>query len=341
MKSLVSTATLGGALVLAWAASGCGGGGQGGSGDAKIALLLSGLKGHQAPANESRNRPEFERAVKRDCPACRLIVFNAGGDIKKQEKQGDQALKQGADVLALQAVDPRFAAPIVEHANSRGVPVLAYAEMLLSSEPDYFVSFDSERVGEVQAEALADGIKNQGQGKAGSIVMLVGETGNKLQPLFEKGAYRGIKASGLEVAKRYSTPFWVTAFARSEMRRSIAAVGRAGFSGVYAETDDIATGAIKAMEAAGIDPAKRPTTGRNATPEAIRRILAGKQYMTVFLPVAREAAIGAKVAIDLAEGEEVPGELETGTFDTGSAEVPATLLEPVVVTRANARQFAR
>jgi D-xylose transport system substrate-binding protein len=48
------------------------------------------------------------------------------------------------------------------------------------------------------------------------------------------------------------------------MQQAITAMGNNGFIGAYAANDGTAGGAIAAMNAAGIDPAKRPTTGQDA-----------------------------------------------------------------------------
>jgi D-xylose transport system substrate-binding protein len=119
------------------------------------------------------------------------------------------------------------------------------------------------------------------------------------------------------------------------MHKAISAIGPAGFAGVYAETDSIATGVVAAMEAAGIDPASKPTTGRAATLVGLRRILIGEQYMTVYEPAEREATVAAEVAVELAQGNGVPRARLNGKVSNYTTQVPAILLPGVAVTKRN------
>ena len=48
-------------------------------------------------------------------------------------------------------------------------------------------------------------------------------------------------------------------------------------------------GAIAAMKSAGIDPKTVPTTGQDSEIAAIQRILAGEQYMTIYLAIKQQA----------------------------------------------------
>ena len=72
------------------------------------------------------------------------------------------------------------------------------------------------------------------------------------------------------------------------MEQAITALSQNGFTGVYAMNDGTAGGAIAAMKGAGIDPATKPTTGQDAELEAIQRIVAGEQFMTVYKATSRD-----------------------------------------------------
>ena len=91
------------------------------------------------------------------------------------------------------------------------------------------------------------------------------------------------------------------------------------------------------MKSAGIDPAEKPVTGQDATVAGVQRILAGQQYMTVYKAIQPEAALSAEIAVDLAEGKEIPQDKVTEEVDNGKAKVPSTLLKPVAVTKDNVK----
>ncbi len=313
---------------LAVVAGGCGGGE---SGPTTIALLLP--SGHGL-RYASADRPAFEREVRRICPECKVLYSDANEDASKQEDQTDAALKQGVGALVLDAVVSETAGRMVRKARGAGVPVLSYDTLAAFAKPDAFVSYGGVETGEVQAEALARKLKSDGHPR-GPIVALWGEPGNRDQHLFEEGARRVLAAHGVKIASQAHTPFWGPGRARGEMSRSIRGIGRNGFAGVYAETDGIARGAIEAMQAAGIDPASRPVTGRDATPKGLRQVRAGRQYMTTYAPPEPKARRAAEVAVTLAEGGELPKGEATGELENGRFRVPAILLRPLAVTRAN------
>lgn len=323
------------AIVLA---TGCGdddgGTGEGGGGGPTIALLLP---ENQTPRYEASDRPRFEEKVEEICPDCEILYSNATEDASKQQSQVEAALTQGADVLVLDPVDAASAAASVQKADQQGVPVLSYDRLILGAEVAVYVSFDNVRVGELQAESLSEKLKEDGSPK-GPIVKINGDPADSNAALFKEGSNKGFEAAGVEIAKEYDTPEWSATNAQNEMQQAITAIGKDGFAGVYAANDDTGGGAIAAMKAAGIDPEERPTTGQDATVAGLQRILAGQQYMTVYKAYKPEAAISAEIAIDLAEGKEIPQGKVTDELDNEAGKVPSILFEPIAVTKDNIKQ---
>ncbi len=119
------------------------------------------------------------------------------------------------------------------------------------------------------------------------------------------------------------------------MDQAITAVGADGFKGVYAMNDGTAGGAIAAMKAGGLDPKTIPVTGQDAELEAIQRIIAGEQFMTVYKATLLETKAAAQLAAALANGEDPPEGLVNGETDNGSISVPSVLEDPVAVTIDN------
>ena len=133
-------------------------GGASGGGK-KIALLLPESK---TTRYETFDRPLFEAAVKEDCPNCTVIYSNADQDASKQQQQAEAALTQGANVLVLDPVDGKAAASVAASAKSQSVPVIAY-DRFIAGAVDYYVSFDNEKVGKLQAQTLVDTLKAGGK----------------------------------------------------------------------------------------------------------------------------------------------------------------------------------
>jgi len=332
-----------GLAVIALVAVGCGGGGDdttggggesgGGGGGGTIALLLP---ENETPRYETNDKPGIEKAVSEKCPDCEVIYFNAGGDAEKQQSQGEAALTKGAEVMILDPMDSKSAASIVEKANAQGVPVVSYDRLIENSEVAAYISFDNERVGELQAESLSKKLKEDGKA-SGPIIKINGDPADPNAALFKKGSSKGFEEAGVKVAKEYDTPGWTAENAQREAQQAITSLGNDGFWGIYAANDDTGGGAIAAMKGAGINPEERPVTGQDATVAGLQRILAGQQYMTVYKAIPPETEISAEIAIALLEGEEVPQDKVTEEINNGKTDVPSVLLEPIAVTKDNVK----
>jgi len=322
---------LGALLVIALVAAGCGG--SSGGGGTKIAALLP---ENETPRYETNDRPAFEKGVEEICEDCEILYSNASGDDEKQQSQNEAALTQGAEVLVVDPMDSKSAAAIAEKAQAQNVPVLSYDRLIENGEVDAYVSFDNEKVGELQSETLAKKLKEDGSA-SGPVIMINGDPADPNAALFKKGAHNGFEAAGVKVAKEYDTPEWSAENAQREAQQAITALGNDGFAGIYAANDDTGGGAIAALKGAGINPEERPVTGQDATVAGLQRILAGQQYMTVYKEIEPEATISAEIAVALAEGEGVPQDKVTEEVDNGAGKVPSVLLNPIAVTKDNVK----
>ncbi|MFN8029574.1 MAG: substrate-binding domain-containing protein [Dermatophilaceae bacterium] len=294
--------------------------GGGSAAGGKIALLLPESK---TTRYESFDRPLFEAAVKADCADCEVLYSNADQDAAKQQQQAEAALTQGAKVLVLDAVDGKSAQTIVANAKSQGVKVIAYDRFVAGS--DYYISFDNKKVGELQGTGLVDALKAAGK-TSGDIVMINGSPTDANAADFKAGAHSVLDKSGYKIAAEYDTPDWSPDKAQAWMESQLSAV-KSGLVGVYAANDGTAGGAIAALKGGGVSPLP-PVTGQDAEIAAIQRILAGDQALTIYKAIKPEAEGAARAAIALATGQ-------TPATSADKEGVPATLLEPIVVTKDN------
>jgi D-xylose transport system substrate-binding protein len=337
---------LGALLLIVVAVAACGGGGsssssestgestgeaEGGGGAKTIALLLPESK---TSRYEAHDRPEFEENVKALCPECKILYSNANQSTSEQQSQGEAAITQGVDVMVLDAVDANAIGSVVQKADIEEIPVVSYDRLVLGAPIAAYVSFENEHVGELQAEALTEKLKEEGS-PTGPIVMIGGDPTDPNAGQFKAGAKKIFDKEGVKVAKEYDTPEWSPDEAQKEMEQAATALGPDGFAGVWAANDGTAGGAIAAMKSAGIKPETKPTTGQDAELEAIQRILVGEQFITIYKTTKEETKVAAEIAVALAQGEEIPAGLITGKSDNEAEEVPSVLLEPVAVNKEN------
>lgn len=307
------------------------GGGESGakSKGGTIALLLPETK---TTRYEEQDRPRFEAKVKALCPSCKIVYSNANQDPARQQQQAEAAITSGADVLVLDAVDAKAATGMVNRARQAKIPVIAYDRLISGAPIDYYVSFDNVRVGKIQAQSLLDEL---GGADGKSIVMLNGSPTDPSSADYKKGAHSVLDGSGAKIAKEYDTPDWSPDKAQRQMEQAITAVGKDGIDGVYSANDGMIGGAIAAMKSGGIDPRSVPTTGQDSEVAAIQRILAGEQFMTIYLAIKRQAESAAQLAVDLVNGRKPAGGIVNSRTDNGAGQVPTVLLAPTPVTKDN------
>ena len=308
--------------------AGGGGGGDGGGGKT-VALLLPETK---TTRYEEKDRPLFTDKLKELCPDCKLLYSNASQDPNKQQQQAEAAITKGADVLVLDAVDVASVGPIVQQANQKDIPVIAYDRLIPDQDIAYYVSFDNVKQGRIQAQTLLDKL---GSADGKSIVMLNGAPTDPSAGDYKKGAHQVFDKSGIKVAKEYDTPDWSPDKAQVEAEQSITALGKDGFVAFYSANDGMAGAIIAAMKGNGIDPKSKPVTGGDSEAAAIQRILIGEQYSTIYLAIKQQAETSAELAVAAAQGKEPPAGLVEDEVDNGSKMVPSVLLSPIAVTKDN------
>ncbi len=299
----------------------------------KIALLLPETK---TARYETADRPLFEAKFKQLCPNCTILYSNANQDANQQLSQAQAALTNGAQVLVLDPVDSAAAGGIADAAKAQGVPVIAYDRLILNSTGvNFYISFDNQRVGELQAQSLVDRLTQLNIAKP-QIVMINGSPTDNNAKLFKAGAHSVfdplVSAGKLTIAKEYDTPDWSPDQAQTEMQQALTALGNK-VDGVYAANDGTGGGAIAAMKAAGLSPLP-PVTGQDAELAAIQRILTGDQYMTVYKAIRPEAETAAVLADYLLSKQTPPAAMLQGkTVNNTKMDVPSVLLTPVAVTK--------
>jgi D-xylose transport system substrate-binding protein len=300
-------------------------------GGGTIALLLPET---QTARYEALDKPLFEAKVDELCPDCEILYQNADQDPAKQQQQVEAAITEQVDVMVLDPVDSTTAGAMATKAKQAGIPVVAYDRLILDADLDYYVAFDSLEVGRQQGTALSDKLEKDGN-PTGPIVKINGDPKDNNAKLFKEGSNEVFSDRGVEIGEEYDTPDWLPENAQREMEQAITALGKDGFSGVYAANDGTAGGAIAALKGAGLDPTQIPVTGQDAELTAIQRIVAGEQFMTVYKPIQPLAEAAAELAVAVANGEEPDASTVTSETDNGTEAVPTVVIDTVAVTKEN------
>jgi D-xylose transport system substrate-binding protein len=198
---------------------------------------------------------------------------------------------------------------------------------------DYYVSIDPYKVGVQQAQVLLDGLKQQGK-TTPRIVMINGSPTDSNSAPYKKGAESVFKQAGAKIAMSFDTPDWSPDKAQSETEQAITKLGKTGIDAIYVANDGMASGAVAAMKAAGVDPSKVLVTGQDAEVTGVQRILTGDQLMTVYQPLKQIAGASAELAVPLAQGK-TPPKITTTTTNNGQVDVPSVLVDTLSITKSN------
>ncbi|MFE0461513.1 sugar ABC transporter substrate-binding protein [Kitasatospora sp. NPDC058965] len=299
------------------------------SGDTKtVGLLLP--ENSSSVRYESFDKPLIEAKVKSLCPDCTVKYNNANGDAATQKQQFDTLVSQGVKVILLDAVNAKGTAAWVTDAQKKGVKVIAY-DRLASGPVSAYVSFDNEKVGELQGQALVDALG--ANAKSANIVMINGDDADPNAGMFKAGAHKVLDTGVAKIAYEQSGE-WKPTVASQKIGAAITALGKNGFQAVYSANDGMAAAIVTALKAQGIT--NMPVGGQDAASDAIQRILTGDQAYTIYKAYKPEAEGAATIAVNLLHGLDVTG-VATAMTNSDGTNVPSLLLTPVVVTKANVK----
>lgn len=277
---------------------------------------------------DTKDRPYFETKIASLCSTCQVIYGNANQDAVLQQKQAESALASGVGAIVLDPVDRQAASAIVAKAAKRGVPVVAYDRLIANTESlKYFVGFDAEAVGVIQGTSLLNRLSKIA---TPTVVMINGDPDDPDATLLKRGAH-SVLDGNVKIANEFDVAAWSDDRAK-DLTQALTVLNNK-VDGVYAANDSLATGAILAMKEAKVKPVP-PVTGADAQLEAVQRVLAGEQYMTVYKAIKQEAEAAAQLAYQLAYGVAVPASATNGkTVSNGVRDIPALLVPPQEVTR--------
>ncbi|MGW5428071.1 sugar ABC transporter substrate-binding protein [Streptomyces sp. NPDC004059] len=263
----------------------------------------------------------------------RVEYDNADADASRQASQMQKMIDEKVDIIMLDAVDSHAIAPEVKKAKDAGIPVIAY-DRLAEGPIDAYVSFDNELVGEVQGRTLLEAL-GSGADSSDKIVMVNGSPTDPNAKQFKQGALSELNGH-VQIAATYDTTDWKPELAETEMARAIGAIGKSNIAGVYAANDGMAGGVIKALKAAGVTNLP-PVTGQDAELDAVQRIVAGEQYMSVYKAYPDEAQAAAQMAVAKVQGKDIQFDaLTQDKVDSPTDKnIPSKLIQPVALTKSN------
>ena len=267
--------------------------------------------------------------------------------VKDQQDQISAMVTNGAKVIIIGAADGGQLATQVKAAHDAGAVVIAYDRLILNTPyVDNYVAYDNFKVGELQGQALLDGLKAKKATGPYSIELFSGSSDDANSKVFFDGAMKVLQpkiADGTLVVgskqtdiKQTATAGWKAENAQSRMDALLTSTyGSKSIDGVLSPNDTLARAIITSVKAAG-----KPipvVTGQDSEAESVKSIMAGEQYSTINKDTRVLVTQAIKMVQDLQAGKKVEVN-DTKSYNNGVKIVPSFLLPPVIVTKANAAE---
>ncbi|MHB1170921.1 MAG: substrate-binding domain-containing protein [Lacisediminihabitans sp.] len=269
----------------------------------------------------------------------------ATGTVADQQGQIQSMVTKGAKVIIIGAADGGQLGTQVKAAHDAGAIVIAYDRLILNTKDvDYYVAYDNFKVGVLQGQALLDGMKSRKATGPYTIELFSGSSDDANSKVFFDGAMSVLQpeiakgnvivGSGQTDIKQTATDGWKAENAQRRMDSLLTSTyGTKTLDGVLSPNDTLARAIITSIKGAG--KTIPIVTGQDSEAESVKSIMAGEQYSTINKDTRALVAQAIKMVQDLQAGK-APETNDTKSYNNGVKIVPAYLLPPHIVTKANA-----
>ena len=296
----------------------------------------------------TQNWKEAEEMFKTELEAAgfKPLIQAADNKVPQQQQQIESMIQNGAKVIVVGPIDGTQLGAVLEEAKAAGVYVIGYDRLLENTTGvDGVVQFGSVKTGELQAQALLDGLKEMKGEGPWNIELFGGGPADPNAPNFFKGAMSVLQpliddgtltvVSGQMDFTQCATQDWDNSKAQARMDSLLSGFyADKEIHGVLSPNDGIARAIITSCEQAG--QAIPAISGLDAENESVEWVWAGRQYSTVAKPTDALVAQTIEIIKSLQAGNGMPA--TDVIVNNGKIDVLVYELPPVVVTKDNAKE---
>ena len=234
-------------------------------------------------------------------PDIDLRFADAQGDVGRQLSQIQNFAAQDAAAIIVNAADTSATPGMTKIARETGIPLVYVnrrpAEATLPQRV-VFVGSEEIQAGTLEMEELARLMQHRG-----NVAIMVGE-------LASNGAQLRTKAVEDVIAKYPNMKVVEKQVGNFQRERGLDLMNNwltagTAIHAVAANNDEMAIGAIMAIQQAGIPPGKILVGGVDATPDALAELAKGTLAVTVFQNARGQARGAVDAAVKLSRGESV------------------------------------
>ena len=230
----------------------------------------------------------------------KLTILDANNDAANQLSQVENLIASKVDVVLVAAVDADGIVTALDMAEAANIPLTGVNMLINTDKPYYYAGPNDVEAGELEAQYVVDAI-----GGKGNVVILEGPIGTSAQ-LERLQGNMNVLAKHPDVKILAQKPAnWNREQALSTMENWLQTYPDQ-INGVIAHNDEMALGAIQAMEAKGV---KLPVGSVDAIKDACQAIKDCRLDATVFQDAHLEGRLGVRVAYQVATGNPPPERL--------------------------------
>ena len=274
----------------------------------------------------------------------------ASNDPATQLNQIKTMIGNGCQVLVISAIEGDSLGEALDMAAEYEIPVIAYDRLLMNSDAvSYYATFDNYMVGTVQGTYVKDTLDLDNAAGPFNIEFTAGDPGDNNAGYFFNGAYDVLKpyidegklnvVSGQKTFEEVATPTWATETAQSRAENILSSYYADGTNiDVWlCSNDSTALGVENALEA-NYNGTYPIITGQDCDIENTKKMIAGKQSMSVFKDTRTLASQVVKMVGQILKGETVDVN-DTTTYNNNVITVPSYLCEPVFADANNYKEL--
>jgi len=260
----------------------------------------------------------------------KYVSTDAQGSAEKQAKDIEGLITQKVDVIVIVAYDSDAILPSIKAAKDAGIKTMAY-DVQFEDPSALYITFDNIGVGRLMAKEVQK-VKPEG-----NYAFIKGDKGDPNATFLFKGIMEvlgdSIKAGKIKNVCETFTDGWKPDGAQKNMEQCLTSTGNK-VNAVVSENDGMASGAVAALKAQGLDGSVA-VSGQDGDLAAINRVALGTQTVSVWKDATQLGKAAGEMANMIADGtaiDKLPG---VSKFNLGKkgVEMNSILLAPTVITK--------
>lgn len=225
-----------------------------------------------------------------------IIVVDAHDNTAKQVSDIEDLIQKKVSVILINPTDSAAIVTAVESANKANIPVITVDRAANGGKVVSHIASDNVKGGSMAADYIMKQLNNKG-----NLVELQGIAGTSAARDRGKGFHNVVDGKdGVKVVASQPADF-DRAKGLSVMENILQ--GNKNIDAVFAHNDEMALGALNAIQASG---RKILVVGFDATDDAVKAVKEGKMAATVAQKPALIGQMAVQTAVKVAKGETVP-----------------------------------